>query len=151
MRLIAALAAVAAVALVALPARAASIEIKNAWIPAPPPGAQTAAGYGAITNHGPTSDRLMGGHTAAASSVEIHQMSTAGGIMRMRAAAGGLPIGASATVDLGPRASYHLMLIGLRAPLTPGRRVRVVLHFQRAGDVTVDFPVLAGPPGGMHM
>ena len=90
----------------------------------------------------------MGGHTAAAASVEVHQMSTAGGVMRMRAVAGGLAIGASATADLGPRASYHLMLIGLKASLKPGARVKVVLHFQRAGDVAVDFPVRAEASGG---
>lgn len=154
MRKFAALAAVS-FSLIAAQARAAGVEVKNAWIPVPPPGAATAAGYGAIVNHGPTSDRLMGGRTAAAASVEVHQMSTAGGVMRMRPLAGGLAIGASATADLGPRANYHLMLIGLKGPLTAGRRVRVVLHFQRAGDVAVDFPVRAEAPrggmAGMHM
>lgn len=149
MRKFAALAAVS-FSLLAVQARAAGIEVRNAWISVPPPGAPTAAGYGAITNHGPASDRLMGGHTAAAASVEVHQMSRAGGVMRMRPVVGGLAIGASATADLGPRASHHLMLIGLKAPLTAGRRVRVVLHFQRAGDVAVDFPVRAdAPKGGM--
>jgi len=154
MRSIAAVAAVLGLA-AANVGHAAGIEVRNAWIPATPPGARTAAGYGSIANHGPTTDRLMGGHTAAAASVEVHKMSTAGGVMRMRLVAGGLAIGASETADLGPRASYHLMLIGLKAPLTPGRRVRVVLHFQRAGDVAVDFPVRAeapaGRPAGMHM
>jgi len=150
MRSIAAVAAVLGLA-AATVAHAGDIEVRNAWIPAPPPGARTAAGYGSIVNHGPTTDRLMGGHTAAAASVEVHQMSTAGGVMRMRPLAGGLAIGASATADLGPRASYHLMLIGLKAPLKAGARVKVVLRFQRAGDVAVDFPVGAEAPGAMHM
>ena len=147
MRSIAAIAAVLGLA-AANVAHAGAIEVRNAWIPAPPAGARTAAGYGSIVNHGPTTDRLMGGHTAAAASVEVHQMSTAGGVMRMRPVAGGLAIGASATADLGPRASYHLMLIGLKASLKPGARVKVVLHFQRAGDVAVDFPVRAEASGG---
>jgi len=29
--------------------------------------------------------------------------------------------------------------------------VKVVLRFQRAGDVAVDFPVRAEAPGAMHM
>ena len=153
MRSIAGLAAV--LSLVATAAHAGAIEVKNAWIPAPPPGAPTAAGYGSIVNHGPTTDRLMGGRSTAVASVEVHQMSMAGGVMRMRPVAGGLAIGASATADLGPRASYHLMLIGLKAPLKPGAHVKVVLHFQRAGDVAVDFPVRAAAPsggvGGMRM
>ena len=150
MRTIAALAALS-LSLLAAAASAATIEVKNAYIPAPPPGAPTAVGYGVITNHGPTSDRLMDGHSGAAASVQLHQMSTTGGVMRMRPVAGGLPIGASASVKLSPD-GYHLMLIGLKAPLRVGQHVRVVLRFQRSGNVTVDFPVRApAAAGGMHM
>ena len=135
-------------------ASAATIEVRGAWIRATPPGAPTAAGYATFVNHG-LSDRLMGGHTPAASTVQIHQMSMAGGVMRMRPLPGGLAIGAAATVALAP-ASDHLMLIGLKGPLHAGQHVKVVLQFQRAGDITVDFPVLDAPPGGggmggMHM
>lgn len=141
-------------ALIAGAASAATIEVKGAWIRATPPGAPTAAGYARITNHGIVSDRLIGGHTAAATSVEVHSMTTTGGVMRMRSMTGGLAIGASATVSLGPNGS-HLMLVGLKAPLTAGQHVKVTLSFQRAGAVVVDFPVLAAPPrggmGGMHM
>jgi hypothetical protein len=74
--------------------------------------------------------------------------------MRMHPIAGGLPIPAGATVRLSPEAD-HLMLIGLKSPLATGRKVKVILDFARAGQVTVDFPVRAGPPAGampgMHM
>ena len=150
MRLIAGMAAVAALSL-ANAAHAGAIAVTSAWIPEPPPGARTAAGYGAIINHGPTTDRLMGGRSAVAASVDVHEMSMAGGVMRMRPVPGGLPIGASATVDLGPRASHHLMLVGLKAPLKPGQHVKVVLQFRRAGSVVVDFVVRDQGGGAMHM
>ncbi len=57
-----------------------------------PPGAPTAAGYLTITNIGRTPDQLVGGDSPLASKVEIHRMSMTGGIMRMRAVPGGLPI-----------------------------------------------------------
>jgi copper(I)-binding protein len=134
-------------------AQAAGIEVRGAWIRATPPGAQTAAGYVTVINHG-LSDRLEGGHASVAGAVQVHQMSMAGGVMRMRALPGGLQLGASATLSLAPTGD-HLMLIGLKRALKAGEHVKVVLQFQRAGDVTIDFPVLDAAPGasmgGMHM
>jgi hypothetical protein len=131
-------------------AMAATIEVKGAWIRTPAPGAPTAAGYATITNHGISSDRLTGAHTTAAASAGLHEMDKAGGVMRMRPIAGGLAIGASATVSLDPN-GRHLMLTGLKRPLKAGEHVRVVLQFQRAGDVAADFVVRDQTAGGMRM
>jgi len=133
-------------------AAAGSIAVKGAWIRTPPPGAPTAAGYATITNNGISSDRLMRAYSPVAASVTPHQMSMTGGVMRMRPLPAGLPIGASATLSLSPN-SDHLMLMGLKGPLKAGQHVRVVLMFQRAGDVPVDFVVRddASGVGGMHM
>jgi hypothetical protein len=145
---------IAVAALAASVAQAGTVEVKDAWIRATPPGATTAAGYAVIVNHGFTTDRLMGGHTAVAGSVEPHQTTMAGGVMRMRAIPGGLAIGASAAAHLSPNGD-HLMLIGLKRPLRAGEHVRVVLDFTRAGAVTADFVVRDGASGGgmggMHM
>jgi hypothetical protein len=124
------------------------IEARDAWIRATPPGATTAAGYVTLTNHGISSDRLMGGQTRAAQSVEAHHTSMAGGMMRMRPIVGGLSIGAGATVKFEP-AGDHLMLTGLKGPLQAGQHVKVTLNFTRAGAVVVDFLVRADAPGGM--
>ncbi|HVM99543.1 MAG TPA: copper chaperone PCu(A)C [Caulobacteraceae bacterium] len=131
-------------------AQAATIEARDAWIRTPPPGAPTAAGYVTITNHGIASDRLTGAATSSAASVAPHHMSIAHGVMSMRPAVGGLPIGASATLRLSPSGD-HLMLMGLKAPLRAGQHVRMLLQFQRAGNVAVDFTVRDAAPGGMHM
>jgi copper(I)-binding protein len=130
------------------------IVVEGAWIQAPPPGAPTAAGYATITNRGISTDRLTGAQSRAAHSVELHHMSTVGGVMRMRPMVGGAPIGANASLKLSPDGD-HLMFIGLTGPLKVGQHVKVVLSFSRAGQVAADFPVRAGPPGGgmagMHM
>jgi hypothetical protein len=127
---------------------AAPIQVKSAWIRTPPPGAPTAAGYATITNRGISSDRLTGAYTAAAASVGLHEMEKQGGVMRMRPIPGGLAIGASATVTLSPN-GRHLMLTGLKQPLKAGEHVRVVLQFQRAGDLPADFVVRDQAGGGM--
>jgi hypothetical protein len=144
------LVAVAAFAIAAAgAASAATMEVKNAWIRTPPPGAPTAAGYATITNHAIASDRLTGAYSSAAASVGLHEMDKQGGVMRMRPIAGGLAIGASATVTLAPD-GRHLMLTGLKRPLKAGQHVRVTLQFQRAGDVAADF-VVRDQAGGMRM
>jgi len=121
-------------------AAAATIEVKDAWIRTPPPGAPTAAGYVTVINHAISSDRLTGAYSGAAASVGLHQMSTSGGVMRMRPITGGLALGASASLSLSPNGD-HLMLTGLKAPLKAGQHVKIVLQFQRAGNVAADFVV----------
>ncbi|HEY1425252.1 MAG TPA: copper chaperone PCu(A)C [Caulobacteraceae bacterium] len=118
----------------------ARIDVRNAWIRTPPPGAPTAAGYVTIINRAIASDRLTGAYTSAAASVGLHDMQKAGGVMRMRPLPGGIAIGSSATVSLTPN-GRHLMLTGLKRPLKAGEHVRVVLQFQRAGDVPAEFAV----------
>jgi len=127
----------------------AKVEVKGAWIRTPPAGAPTAAGYATIVNHEIASDRLTGAYTSAAASAGLHEMEKQGGVMRMREIKGGLAIGASATVKLEP-GGRHLMLAGLKHPLKAGQHVRVVLQFQRAGDVAADF-VVKDQPAGMRM
>jgi hypothetical protein len=144
------LAAVATFAIAAAgTAHAATIEVKNAWIRTPPPGAPTAAGYATIINHGIASDRLTGAYSSAAASVGLHETEKHGGVMSMRPITGGLPVGGSATVTFAPD-GRHLMLTGLKRQLKAGQHVRVVLQFQRAGGVAADFVVRA-QAGGMRM
>ncbi|HWF77424.1 MAG TPA: copper chaperone PCu(A)C [Caulobacteraceae bacterium] len=128
----------------------ATVDVKNAWIRTPPPGAPTAAGYATITNHAIASDRLTGAYSSAAASVGLHEMSKQGGVMRMQPIAGGLAIGSSATVKLDPN-GRHLMLTGLKHPLKAGERVRIVLQFQRAGPIPAEFVVRDDAGGGMRM
>jgi copper(I)-binding protein len=129
-------------------AAADTIEVKDAWIRTPPPGAPTAAGYATVVNHGISSDHIIGVSTRAAASAQLHQMSMAGGVMRMRPITGGLPIGASAAVKFTPNGD-HLMLVGLKSPLKAGAHVKITLQFQRAGAVVADFVVRDAAPGAM--
>jgi hypothetical protein len=135
-------------------ASAATLEIKDAWIRSTTPGMPTAVAYATIVNHGFTSDRLTGVRTGAAASAELHQMTTAGGVMRMRPVAGGIAIGGSATVKLSP-GGQHLMLVGVKRPMKAGSHVKITFEFQRAGAVAADFVVRDAPPpsgmAGMHM
>jgi copper(I)-binding protein len=134
-----------ATALVAAPlAQAAAgsmMVVRDARIRFPPPGAPTAAGYAVITNASRRDDRLLGADSPAAASVEIHTMSMAGGIMRMRPVAEGLPIGSGRTLRLA-EGGYHLMFVSPKRPLKRGDTVAATLRFEHAGPVAVTFKVL---------
>ena len=124
------------------------IRITDAWCPPTPPGAPTAAGYLTIANPGRTPDRLTSAASPAAAQVQLHNMTTRGGVMRMRPVTDGLEVAPGQTRAIQPGGELHLMLIGLRLPLKAGERIPVTLTFARAGTVHVDFAVHAQKIGG---
>jgi copper(I)-binding protein len=69
-------------------------------------------------------------------------MKVVNGVMQMHQLDSGLPIPAGGSVVLEP-SSYHLMLIGLKKPLTPGETFPLTLTFQKAGNISVTVPVHA--------
>jgi uncharacterized protein YcnI len=130
------------------------IRIAAAWTRATPPGADVAAGYMTITNTGSEPDTLLGGTAGFAREVAVHSMTVEDGVMRMSEIPGGLVVAPGATVTLTPGGD-HVMFMGLSEAPKAGGAVRVTLRFERAGDVTVDFPVAplgatTAPAGHAH-
>ena len=100
-----------------------NITVDRAWSRATPGGAEVAAGYLTIVNHGDTPDRLVSVSTRSPGKTEIHQMKMADGKMEMRPVPDGIEIPANGTVALEPM-GYHLMLMELKASIAEGRDVR---------------------------
>ena len=69
-------------------------------------------------------------------------MSVVDGVMQMRQIADGSPIPAGGSVTLKP-GSYHVMLIGLKKPLTPGEIFPLTLTFAKVGNISVLVPIQA--------
>lgn len=149
------IAAVAALACSAVFAQ--NVEIKDGWVRTAVPG-QTATGA-FMTLTAQDGARLVGGSSPAASVTELHEMKMDGDIMRMRPVQGGLTLPAGQAVQLKP-GSYHLMLMGLKAPLPPQATVPLTLVFEDAKGVKstqdIALPVAIKAPGaaasgqGMH-
>lgn len=125
--------------------------ISQAWSRATPGGAKVGGGYFTIENKGATPDRLTGGTTSVAKTLEIHEMAVTNGVMTMRPVDGGITIDPGKTVTLAP-GGYHLMLMELKGPFKQGDKVPVTLNFEKAGkvDVTLDVQGIGaqGPAGG---
>jgi copper(I)-binding protein len=132
--------------------KAGDLVLRDLWSRATPKGAATGAAYMTIENRGAAADRLLAGTTPAAAKFEVHEMRTTDGIMRMRPVQGGLSIAPGATVTLEPN-GYHIMLVGLKAPLKAGDKVPATLQFEKAGEVEVAFDVrplgASGPAAAM--
>ncbi len=89
---------------------------------------------------GAQDDKLVGLSAPVADTVQVHESSSQGGVMRMRQVTGGLPIPAGKTVSLHP-GGYHIMMIGLHAPLVAGQSFPLTLTFAHAAPVTVTVTV----------
>ena len=135
------------------PHRAGSITVSDAWARETTPAQKVGGGFMTIDNAGNRTDRLLSATSGVADKVELHTVSMDGGVMRMRPVAGGIAIPARGKVDLRP-GSFHIMFIGLKAPLRRGESVPVTLRFARAGTITARLAVqpigAMGPDGGHH-
>lgn len=133
--------------------KAGDLVISQAWARATPGGAKTGGGFLTIENKGSTPDKLIGASADAVGKVEVHEMTTNDGVMKMRPVEGGLAIDPGKTVKLAP-GGYHLMMMGLKAPLKQGDKLPVTLQFEKAGKVAVTLDVQgvgASAPGGGGM
>ena len=122
-------------------ATAADLMVMSPRAMASIPGAPATVIYLSVHNVGGVADRLVGASTPLASKVEIHSGGMNGGVNVMRPLDG-------ITIAVGDMIEFrsggnHLMLTGLRRPLTVGMVVPLVLRFQKAGEVRVAVPVVA--------
>jgi copper(I)-binding protein len=119
---------------------AGTITVEKAWSRATPGGAEVAAGYLTIINHGDVADRLVSASTAVAGKTEIHEMKMIDGKMEMRSLPDGIAIPPKGAVALEPM-GYHLMLMELKHPLQKGETFGGSLTFEHAGTIDVTFTV----------
>jgi copper(I)-binding protein len=117
----------------------AQVKAEGAWARPTVPGQQAGGGYIALTST--AADRLVGGSTPMAQRLELHVMAMQGDVMQMRQV-DAIVLPAGKKVELKP-GGLHLMFIGLKQPLPLGSKVPVTLKFEKAGELKVDFEVMA--------
>jgi copper(I)-binding protein len=109
---------------------AADIEVAQVWSRATAPQQDSAMVDMRITSKQAAS--LVGVTTPAAASVELHTMSHDHGMMKMREVKS-IDLPAGKAVSLG-ESGYHLMLIGLKAPLKAGSNIPLTLTIKTGKD-----------------
>lgn len=129
----------------------AAVSATDAWCRPSPNGAKAGGCY--VTLTAASDDRLMSGSTPRAGSLQVHEMKTENGMMKMAELTAGLPLPADQAVALAPGGN-HLMLIGLTAPLVAGETVPLTLQFASAPAITVQAqvrqPAMDGMDHGAH-
>ena len=124
----------------AAPNAVQAITVENPFArPSPSEGGNGGA-FMTIINAGGTSDRLVSATSAAAQTVELHETTEEGGVMKMRPVPGGFVLPANDRLELKP-GGKHVMLIGLVAPLVADQAIEITLNFEKAGAITVKVPV----------
>ena len=109
--------------------------ISNIWTRITPRTAKTGAAFLTITNKGKTDDTLVAVSSAIAKKTEIHQSSIENNIMKMRHV-GKIHVPAGGKAELKP-SSFHIMFIGLHAPIKQGDHFPLTLIFKTAGTVKI--------------
>jgi len=114
--------------------------VEHAWARATVAAVKTGAAYLTITGHG-AADVLLSAATPVADRAELHEAISEGNVMRMRPVER-LMVPVSASVVLTPGGT-HVMLVGLKGPLTVGQHFPLTLVFQDAGKLEADVVVAA--------
>lgn len=119
--------------------QAEAVTVSEPWIKAADEG--MTAGFATLANTGDEEVTLVSAASAAAQSVELHEMAKDPdtGAMVMKEREAGLPIEADSTAELAPGGD-HLMFIGLTAPLAAGEEVEVTLTFADDSELTFSAP-----------
>lgn len=116
-----------------------TLELNDLWIRASVPGQTNGAGYLQIINPAMKADKLIAVESDAATRVELHTVITEDGVAKMRQVQS-VDIPVHGDVKLAP-GGYHVMFLQLTAPFKQGSLIPVVLKFEKAGEVRVNFTV----------
>ena len=118
------------------------IQVEDAWGRPSPKVATAGAFYMTLRNTGNEDDALIGASSDACGTVELHEsFKTAEGAMGMRPVEGGkIVISAGQTVEL-KMGGLHIMCIDKKVDFTPGTKVKLVLHFEKSGDMPIEVEI----------
>ncbi|WP_110971386.1 copper chaperone PCu(A)C [Pseudomonas huaxiensis] len=124
------------------------LHIAHPWSLQLPPNAPNVAAYFIIDNKGKQDDRLLSVDTPISDRSELHEHVMTGDVMRMQQVPN-VAVPADGKVVFSPSA-YHVMIMQPkdRSLLSDGKRFPLTLHFEKAGDITVEVAVQKQPPEG---
>ncbi|WDY57459.1 copper chaperone PCu(A)C [Pseudomonas sp. PSKL.D1] len=123
------------------------LHIAHPWSLALPPNAPNVAAYFIVHNNGKADDRLLSVDSPISNDAQLHEHAmTAAGAMKMQQV-NSVAVPAGKDLTFAPSA-YHVMLMQPkdRSLLADGKRFPLTLHFEKAGDITVEVAVQKQPP-----
>jgi copper(I)-binding protein len=123
---------------------AGDVKVETPWVFAVPPGAKDTAAFMSLINTSDKPVRLTGGKTEVADRVSPMITTKTEGRMGMKDV-DYIEIPAGGRVTLAPGAD-HLMIYGLKKPLTPGQNVPIEVTLSPGGKMTINAVVARREP-----
>lgn len=118
---------------------AAPVTATGAWVREVPAGRSTTGIFVTVKNSGAKARAIVSGKASVGDTLELHEMKSENGMMRM-APVKSIDVPAGGQVELKP-GGLHLMLFGLKKPLTVGDTVQVDLTLDDGSHVKLSAPV----------
>ena len=109
--------------------------VDHPWARASIGKAKAGAAYLTIVNGGSQADRLIAAETPAAKRAELHTHVMKDGVMKMRQLEA-VEVAPGEPTVFQP-GGLHVMLMGLKAPLTEGESFPLTLTFEKAGTLEI--------------
>ncbi|MBM3106470.1 copper chaperone PCu(A)C [Pseudomonas sp. V1] len=124
------------------------LHITHPWSQELPPNAPNVAAYFVVHNNGTTADTLLSVDSPISDDAQLHEHVHKDGLMKMQQVQR-VEVPAGKDLVFAPGA-YHVMLMQPkdRSLLTDGKRFPLTMHFEKAGDVTVEVVVQKQAPEG---
>ena len=122
----------------------APLKVESPWVFAVPPGAKDTAAFLTFVNTGSVPVRVTGGKTEAAGRLAPMITTKDEGRLGMKDVTY-LEVPAGGRLTLAPGGD-HLMLYGLKNPLTVGQKIPLVLTLEPGGKLTVEAEVSKRAP-----
>ncbi|MEM7250761.1 MAG: copper chaperone PCu(A)C [Pseudomonadota bacterium] len=123
-----------------------ALEVSGAWARALPAVSKNGAVYLTVRNPDETPDALVSVEGDVADRVSLHRHTMNDGVMKMEPV-DSFPVPSAGEAVLAPGGN-HIMLLGLRAPLSAGRKFSLELVFASGKRLNVSVPVTAKAPAG---
>ena len=117
-----------------------ALVISDSWARATPGRVRNGVAFVTIQNRGRHADRLIAVSTPAAARAAFHTHVIKAGVMKMRSVAA-VKVAADAITAMKP-GGFHIMLMGLAAPLVESESFPLTLTFERAGTLTLEVTVM---------
>jgi copper(I)-binding protein len=118
-----------------LAASASGFSVEDAYMRVMPPGRTATAAYLSVTNNHDKACSIIGGSSAMAAKLEIHQQLMSDGMMKMRPVTA-VTVAAGETLVLQP-GGFHLMLLGVETALVVGEAHDMSLQTEDCGAIEI--------------
>ncbi len=120
---------------------AADPKVSDAWVREALPTKDITAAFLTFSNPSDDGDAVVNVTCRGIDRVELHTMKDEGGMMRMERVTN-IPLPAKSEVKLAP-GGLHLMLFGLKTPVTAGKKLECEVRFEHAKPLRFEAEIRA--------